>query len=188
MPWEIQRQCHKQPKGQSQASATCLSLLIERRDSGKRGGQTETEGREPSSHYPHEHLLLQGKIKAPQTTSQTGTQPGHLTQSSAFTTVLSDCCWKKAECIPGWSTFVHLSLKSHRNLNSSRYALRPCYLQGYKGCERMQREEPRRTCFQRISVLPRGRPHQTQCPIRIIWKKPKSLLAAAFSTLLILLT
>ena len=71
----------------------------ERRDSGKQGGQTKTEGKEPSSHYPHEHLLLQGRIKALQTTSHTSTQSGHSIQLRAFTKASFDYCLKKARYI-----------------------------------------------------------------------------------------
>ena len=90
---KFQRQCHKQSEGQSQVSVTCLSLISERRDSGKWGGQIETEGRELSSQYPHKHLLLQGRIKALQTTSHTGIRLGRSTQ---FTKASSDCRQKKA--------------------------------------------------------------------------------------------
>ena len=90
---KFQRQCHKQSEGPSQVSGTSLSLMSGRRDSGERGGQTETEGRELSSQYPHQHLLLQGSIKALQTTSHTGTRLGRATQ---FTKASFDCRQKKA--------------------------------------------------------------------------------------------
>lgn len=57
------------------------------------------------------------------------------------------CLLQKRQNAVIWIERVHSSLKRHRNINRVPVI--------YKGCEGMQREEPKRTCFQRTSIWKR---------------------------------
>lgn len=143
MWWEIQLQCQKQSEGQPQTSVTCLPPKGEHRDSVKQEDQIETKDKEPKSHYPHSHLLLY-RIKVLYTTSlHMGIQRshGHSAKHPSSAAEEAKCSYLT------WTYSIHHS----RDIE----ILSPCYIQGHKGCEGMQREEPRRACFQRTYVWKR---------------------------------